>query len=370
MATRRARGLRPLLLNTEHAGSSNHDDSRLSSVDLDPAQREFLDMSSPYHDNFPTPSTPYDEQGHRIRRPSNNPFPSLLRNFSYRGLSSKLGFGSGSRSDAEKAHSNENEDDEGVDTDSDGPDAATDNGKHLQWAPDLAGPTADTESRWTPIPFLLLLLSALLNFFLLFNGPPNRIPIPQHSISNPLPHKAFHFQDRYEGYGGGRNYTCFEMKGRTLRENKEFVGLGGRYDFLWRELLGASRGWVYVDVKDAKQKSKEAMDVERRRLSMFHQLECLVGLRGALQAFREGQSYLHVDVDGVGDIYGDVDGYLGRCLDYLRQFALCRADDELEVARFKGGFSMRRECRDSSWLYDVTACGEGGCPGKPFYQGE
>jgi hypothetical protein len=88
----------------------------------------------------------------------------------------------------------------------------------------------------------------------------------------------------------------------------------------------------------------------------------LVGLRGAVQAFREGRSYFDVDADG------DADGYLGRCLDYLRQVALCRADDELEVGSFESGF--RRECRDSSWLYDVTACGEGGCPGKPFFRDE
>jgi hypothetical protein len=110
MATRRPRGLRPLLLNTEATSSSNQEDPRPNSVDLNPAQRELLDLSSPYHDSFPTPSTPYDEQGNHIRRPS-NPFASLLRSFSYTGVGFNFGFPSRSRPDAEKAHSHEGQDD-------------------------------------------------------------------------------------------------------------------------------------------------------------------------------------------------------------------------------------------------------------------
>jgi hypothetical protein len=203
----------------------------------------------------------------------------------------------------------------------------------------------------------------VLNFFLLFNGPPSRIPVPLHP-KKLIPHRGFHFRDRGGGYGAGRNYTCYETRARRLGEDWEFVSLGRAYDFLWREALGGSQGFLYADVGGEETEGKSGKGA---RLAMFHQLECLGGLRSAVQTLRDGHLYLDVDVDvrGVGD-YADVDGYLGGCLDYLRQVALCHADDNLELA---GGLDGgRRQCRDSSWLYDVTACGETGCPGKPFYR--
>ncbi|KAF2735768.1 hypothetical protein EJ04DRAFT_563092 [Polyplosphaeria fusca] len=110
--------------------------------------------------------------------------------------------------------------------------------------------------------------------------------------------------------------------------------------------MGGSGGVVYTD------------DGKRVRFGMFGELACLGVLSGEDKEGGEKRK---------------------ECLEYLRERVECWADDGLEVGRivgggwvFGGGVGEGSECRNETreWLYEVTACGEGGCKGKAFYHSE
>jgi hypothetical protein len=325
--------------------TSQDNSPRIVSVDLDPDQRGFLSLPSPYHDSFSFSSTPHaaptsEQSRHRI----SNPFSTLLKNFRYTRLK---------RNPADpESHPNKDDNCDDSDSESETPR----NPKHTpHWSDYEETPT----DRWFAVVFLLLLLSILFNFFLLFNGPhatsiAARYKNPR---DNPLPHKGFRFREH------GKNYTCYETHMNVFKANYEFSNTFGAYDYLWAELQGKSQGVVYTDL------GRNDGQTRRAGLAMFHQLDCLAKLRNVIQALQEGNLYDDVDV-------AEHHGYWPHCLDYLRQTILCNADDSLEKGEVvdgrwvTSGFGAPKECRDSSWLYDVTGCGESGCPGKLFYLGD
>jgi Mycotoxin biosynthesis protein UstYa len=104
-------------------------------------------------------------------------------------------------------------------------------------------------------------------------------------------------------------------------------------------------------------------------MAMFHQLHCLAGLRSAIQQLQDGKEIGY-------DIESDVSDHAGHwphCLDYLRQVLLCYADGTVETSEEVdgqwriSGYDVPRLCGDSRALYEVTACGEGGCEGGRYY---
>ncbi|KAF2277879.1 uncharacterized protein EI97DRAFT_431963 [Westerdykella ornata] len=309
-------------------------------MDLDPAHQEVLNLPSPYHDDVD--ELPTSRSAHRdspwSRWKERNPLVTLFKSLRFRYLRLPS-------TDAEQASKEEEDDD---DDDSATPNSDT--------RPPAWNPYEETTfDRWFSVLILLFLLSLLINFFLLFNGPPNRIPHHHpNSRSHPLPHKGFHFSEH------GRNYTCYQTHTTILQPNYEFSNIFGAYDYFWAELQGKSHGVVYTSLGRADGKTRKA------GLAMFHQLDCLAKLRSVVQALQEGRPHALVDV-------GEHHGYWPHCWDYLRQVILCNADDSLEVGEVEDGrwvtkgFGSARVCRESSWLFEVTGCGEGGCPGKAFY---
>ncbi|KAF2802826.1 uncharacterized protein BDZ99DRAFT_527257 [Mytilinidion resinicola] len=66
-------------------------------------------------------------------------------------------------------------------------------------------------------------------------------------------------------------------------------------------------------------------------------------------------------------------GHWPHCFDYMKQVIECYADDSIETSfidvdwyTFDGYHTPGRQCRNKDWLYEVTECGQGGCPGKEF----
>lgn len=320
--------------------SSNSRD--MGSVDLDPAQQDFLDLPSPYHDSF----TPHDAPSLISTGVPNSLFKSFFHRFRYSRVNSDAEHLAKTQTIG-RENGNEDNDDESLDEEV----TRRKRKKHVRWS-DYEETPAD---RWFTVVFLLLLLSALFNLFLVFNGPPNTIPRHPKPKDNPLPHKGFHF------YEHGKNYTCYETHNSVFKANYEFSNIFGAYDYLWSELLGGSKGVIYTSL------SREDKKIRRAGLAMFHQLDCLAKLRSVIQALQDG--IREKDIVDVGEHHG----YWPHCFDYLRQVILCNADDSVESSEvFEGrwvssGFGDTKECRDASWLYDITNCGEGGCAGKAFY---
>lgn len=120
-----------------------------------------------------------------------------------------------------------------------------------------------------------------------------------------------------------------------------------------------SSGVVYTNLE------REDGKVRRAGFGMFHELDCLRRLRKIVE---KGRWEMAEDFQ---DDYGSWE----QCFDYLRQMALCNADDTAETSEIHDGkwligrFGNERQCKDPAWLYSVTDCGEGGCQGKPFHVG-
>jgi hypothetical protein len=314
----------------------------LASLDLSPTQREILDLSSPYHDNF-TPTVlfgdipvPPPPQSYKL-----GAILSFFKRFRY----SKLD------RDAEKSElaSEVDDDDSSIEH---LPRRRTRRNQghwqHFEEKPTHQGFT---------LLFLLLTLSVLVNLFLLFHGLPNDILRKPNTKADVIPHKGFHFGE------SGNNYTCYEAKNTSFQANLEFSSTNEAYDHLWRELQGKSEGFVYTKLGRSDGK------VRRARLAMFHQLSCLSKLRSGIQAHENNHDNHEFDVGSHREDWL-------QCFDYLRQVFECNADDSVEVSDIvqgrwvTNGFGSPKECRNKSWLYDVTSCGEGGCPRKPFHWGE
>lgn len=338
--------LRPLLLTQSlrklPSPSSQNIDTRLSSIEIDAAQQEFLSLPSPYHDNFSIPDAPPLP---RSSEPA-SPFTSLFKRFRYSSIAS----------DAENIRSKDSnrlveEDDDDVESsDVESAIKKRRRSKHRHQS-EYKETLAD---RWLAVLFLLLLLSGLFNVFLVFNGSPNNIPRSHKERGNPLPHKGFQFTEH------GRNYTCFEMRNTVLKEDKVYQNTFAVYDQLWDDLGGGSNGVVYTRI------GRDDGRVRIARMGMFHQLSCLAALRSVVQALEKGEEFPNVS----GKVH---QGDWLHCLDYLRQVIQCNADDTIEISKLvngkwvNDGFGGQRQCRDSTWLYDITKCGEGGCEGRPFY---
>ena len=149
-------------------------------------------------------------------------------------------------------------------------------------------------------------------------------------------------------------YTCYQTKLKTLHADYDYASTRHAHDYLWDGLQPDSKGAVYTSLNRPDNKTRRA------GLAMFHQLDCLAGLRSAIQEAEES--------DGMGE-----KKHRGLCLDYLRQIILCNADDSIEISGIAGNqfvskaFGSRRVCRDAAWLYDVTSCGVLGCKGRGFY---
>jgi len=83
-------------------------------------------------------------------------------------------------------------------------------------------------------------------------------------------------------------------------------------------------------------------------VSMFHQMHCINQIRNNI-----------VDPDGHSGRHA-AKGHIQHCLNYLRQFFLCHADDTLEPGNFlehehiMGTVSHTRQCRDWMKLEDAT----------------
>lgn len=83
----------------------------------------------------------------------------------------------------------------------------------------------------------------------------------------------------------------------------------------------------------------------------FHQLDCLRRLK---KVVRKETWEMAEDAE---DEYGGWE----QCFDYLRQMVLCNADGTVKTSRLNDakwlieGFKNERQCRDATWLYNVTA---------------
>ncbi|KAF2112023.1 hypothetical protein BDV96DRAFT_649388 [Lophiotrema nucula] len=345
----RSKRLKPLkLVQNLHPETSNRmaDQDRregIVSVDLNRSQQHCLGLPSPYHDNFsePSPRTvpPRDIQV-PLSRPSKRPnfTTNIFRRFSY----SKVSQDPSSAEHAEAASPTAEDPEKPVE-------------HHVHWA-DTSISEESPADRWFAVIFLLLLLSVLFNFFLLFNGPTNGIPRHPKNKNDPLPHHGFKFKDH------GKNYTCCEMKSMVFESDFQYSNTLRTYDRLWVDMQGKTHGMVYTSLNRGDGK------VRRAGFAMFHQLDCLSKLRSVIQALQNGDKQHE---DG-----GELHGYWPHCFDYLRQTILCNADDSVEVSEVRDGnwvdkgFDSVKECRDQTWLYEVTACGERGCEGKSFYHTE
>lgn len=217
--------------------------------------------------------------------------------------------------------------------------------RHVHWA-DTPSPQY---SSWTLITSLLLLFSITVNAFFFFEARIRHFTI--------VPHDAFQIKEL------GQNYTCYRTKETTFRREDKFDSLDPMYDHYWRDLLGKSNGYLYVNSSGV---------IREARFGMFHQLECLYQLRRTAQGTRDGKQK-RKDFVFVGDADGEEELGWRHCFDYLRQTILCGADDTVEMSDgIEGGWGSfgyvgRRSCRNPGWLFDVTRCGRHGCGNEPLY---
>src|SRR4051812_11370091 len=177
--------------------------SNISSVDLTPVQRDFLlHQPSPYHDSSSEPSTAtYSDEPPSSKARTGGLFAGLFSMFR------RIRYGRVTADSTGEAHHEE---------------AKTSLRSHRR-KEDYEETPSD---RWFIILFLLLLMSSLLNLFLIFNdGPPLNLTVPK-DPKNPqdLPHNGFHFHEY------GKNYTCYQTHTTALEPNYEYSNTYSDYD--------------------------------------------------------------------------------------------------------------------------------------------
>ncbi|KAF2203339.1 hypothetical protein GQ43DRAFT_479151 [Delitschia confertaspora ATCC 74209] len=307
----------------------------MSSVDLIPVQRDFLNQPSPYHDNFHETPIPH--------RPTHNDPISIFLRWRWRPqtILSTLGR-------IRYAHPST---------------SSPDSPENSDTSPEQAEPRShpiysdegeSAADRWLTLLFLFFLMSLILNFFLIFNGAirPDANPLVFATSGKP-PHPPYL---GYTMHSKEKNYTCWQAETRELVPHYEYTDLREMYDYLWTEEKGGSGGILF------KRTEKGDWGGERVIFGMFHQLHCLHAIRTALQHRPHQLEVWESSLDEKQWL---------QCFDYLRQVAHCNADDTLEsVDGDEGGYNSPRVCRNHRWLYDVTACGEEGCGGLGFWNGK
>lgn len=326
----------------------------LQSVELSPtsSRHPAYPYTSPYRDEFSLPPTPHAALP--AAQPPKTPYISrdsvlttFLNRFRYTKLSSQPNA-------VETQEVDEEDEEQGYERK---PRFAR---VHLK---DEGDRSEDPSDRWFTVLFLLLLLSALFNAFLLFNGPPNNLPRhPKGKNEPPVPHKSFTISDH------GKNYTCYETRTQTFERVYEYESLEYVYDHFWDEVLGQSKGFVYTKL------NREDGKVRKARLAIFHQLNCLARIRNAVQRRYRFERERRKDIVWLEDGLGDGEMNWAHCFDYLRQVVLCNANDSVETSNMMDGkwtshaWGSKKVCRNPEWLYNVTSCGEQGCEGEGFYQ--
>ncbi|KAF1955188.1 hypothetical protein CC80DRAFT_549396 [Byssothecium circinans] len=343
---------------------------RNPSSELSPIQLRYLNLSSPYHDDHPSPTS-----SHKTPRisTSRHAFADFWKRLGYDRVQKD--------EDGETGHT-EDEDDDDVEDEGEGY-TRKPRFKHVRWSDKIR--RKRDRNQWTLPLILVLILSVLLNLALIFKGhstttttattKPSSKPSPTHhhnTKDHPVPHDAFSM------YEHGQNYTCYHTHEHVFIRHRAYESLEKKYDHLWdgSELIGKSKGYIHTSL------NRPDGRVERARLAMFHQLSCLARIRRVVQSSYPYHRASH-------DVFAGEEGRNGKredavwmagmdepewtyCFDYLRQVLQCQADDtieiihELEGAWRTWGFGSKRQCRDAGWLYDVTECGEGGCKGGPF----
>ncbi|TKA77155.1 hypothetical protein B0A49_03642 [Cryomyces minteri] len=130
-----------------------------------------------------------------------------------------------------------------------------------------------------------------------------------------------------------------------FEEVPDFSNVFHANDHLWEELMGGSGGAIHT--------SENLFPPQIQTTRWFHQLHCLMGIRSAIQQLQAGKKI----------------GYSEQT-----DIILCNADDTIETSHLDdggqwtiSGYGVKRQCRNNKRLYDLTACGEDGCPGKRYY---
>ncbi|TKA68959.1 hypothetical protein B0A49_11730 [Cryomyces minteri] len=120
-----------------------------------------------------------------------------------------------------------------------------------------------------------------------------------------------------------------------FEEVPDFSNVFHANDHLWEELMGGSGGAIHTS--------------ENREDGVVRP----VGISIAIQQLQAGKKI----------------GYSEQT-----DIILCNADDTIETSHLDdggqwtiSGYGVKRQCRNNSRLYDLTACGEDGCPGKRYY---
>lgn len=299
----------------------------------------FLNLPSPYYDEFslpPAPSTP--TRPFMFVAPSFASYvPSFLRRFTYRRLAD--------------VHTIRDHEDDG-DSEAQGYERKP-HYRHVHWADS----TSTHRTNWLPLVSLLLFLSITFNGFLIFEG--------RGRYYATVPHDAYRSKEL------GQNYTCYHTHETVLERVDAYERLDSIYDHYWKDTFGGSDGYIYTSL------NRPDGQIRKARFGMFHQLQCLYDIRQELSRSMNKKHSKRKDLVFIDDH----DGLEGpqawkHCFDYLRQTVMCNADDTVEASENKYGewktfgYGSKRQCRNSSWLYDVTKCGEKGCEDGPFHHKE
>ncbi|KAK5997738.1 hypothetical protein PT974_00095 [Cladobotryum mycophilum] len=151
-----------------------------------------------------------------------------------------------------------------------------------------------------------------------------------------------------------------DVKNRLVlfEEKEEYKNLSHEYDSSWNKILGPNGGFlVKLDENDQR---------HHFGISMFHQMHCLIMIRGAVQALYSKLEQAGIEIPDVEERgehshadHFDSNHWL-HCFDYLRQTLLCNADGTVERPRLNThGVGVvdgmgERKCRDWDALYELS----------------